>query len=565
MQQEFTFKTFKDDLFAAFSVALLTVPQSIAYAILAGLPPISGLFSAIFGCIATGIFGSSRYLIVGPTTSVAILLQTSIAEIVNNYYPMVAGREKEILVFNILAHIIFIIGILQLVFCFFNMGKILRFISKSVVLGYFVGVVLAIIINQMFLFFDISDNSQASSSFYKLWHLILNLKSINFYAAFLGLAGVFSLIFLKRRFPKSPNTLWVVVLISFIAYFINKYTGGNIVFLKDTGFTSSAWPVFRFSFLSLDIINKIFPAALAITLLVILEVFSVSDAMSVRSNNRINYDQEIYAVALANTFLSFIFGAMPASGSISRSLFNYNNKAKTNFSALFAGLFCALFIVLFWGLVKHIPLVALSAVLIAMAPSFIDYKQLKFCFTVTKGDALVFLLTMFSCLFFSLHIAFFIGIIISIASYLKRAAIPHVVEYAFNSAGHLEVVSGKKGARRKIRIIGIAGELFFGSVDPFQKELRGVSKDPFVKVIILRLNNVYYMDASMCYAIFHLHEYLKSKNKSLIISGISSEIWLVFKRAGLIKKMDANNLFVTDEAKPQFSTWNACMRARDLI
>jgi SulP family sulfate permease len=169
-----------------------------------------------------------------------------------------------------------------------------------------------------------------------------------------------------------------------------------------------------------------------------------------------------------------------------------------------------------------------------------------------------------SCLLFSLDIAFFIGIVISIASYLKRAAVPHVVEYAFDPKGRLVVVSQKKKIRRRIRIIGIGGELFFGSVDVFQTTLQEVAKNTFVKSIVLRLNNVYYMDASMCFAILSLYEYLKSKKKHLVISGITKELWQVFLKAKLVETIGEDNLFISDEAKPQLSTWNACVRAQKL-
>jgi SulP family sulfate permease len=148
----YRWKYFKDDIFASFSVTLLTIPQSIAYSMLAGLPPIAGIFSAIFGTVFVGAFGSSKHLIAGPTTAVAILLQTSISNIMYNYFANVSGVEREILSLNILCYIVLIIGIIQIIFGFFNMGKILQFVSRSVILGYFSGVIIAILVNQLYPF-----------------------------------------------------------------------------------------------------------------------------------------------------------------------------------------------------------------------------------------------------------------------------------------------------------------------------------------------------------------------------------------------------------------------------
>jgi SulP family sulfate permease len=172
---------------------------------------------------------------------------------------------------------------------------------------------------------------------------------------------------------------------------------------------------------------------------------------------------------------------------------------------------------------------------------------------------------MISCLIFSLDVAFFIGIVISILFYLKRAAVPHLVEYAFDSSGRLIIISPKKLIHRKIRIIGISGELFFAAVELVQNTLQKVMKDPFVEVIILRLNGVYHVDASMCFAILRLFDYLKSTGRHLIISGVTEEVWEIFDKAGIVKQLGADNINLSDESKPQLSTWRACMRAKELI
>jgi SulP family sulfate permease len=181
------------------------------------------------------------------------------------------------------------------------------------------------------------------------------------------------------------------------------------------------------------------------------------------------------------------------------------------------------------------------------------------------GDGFVFLLTMISCLIFSLDVAFFIGIVISILFYLKRAAVPHLVEYAFDSSGRLIVVSGNKLMHRKVRIIGISGELFFAAVELVQNTIRKVIKDPSVEVIILRLNKVYHVDASMCFAILRLYDYLKSTSRHLIISGVTEEVWQIFEKSGVIKQLGSDNVFLSEEIKPQLSTWRAAMRAKDLL
>ncbi len=564
--KRYRLKYLKNDLLAAFSVALLAVPQSIAYAMLAGLPPSAGFFAAIFGAIFAAALGSSRHMVVGPTTAIAILIQTSIAEILFSYYPEVSVEQKAALTMQILTHIVLVMGALQIFFGFFNMGKLLQFVSRSVILGYFAGVVIAILVNQLYPFFGLPFMDEAEPVIVKLFHFLLQLPNMHFITLALGGFCILVLYLMRKYLSHIPDAIVMIVLASAIAFFFNRFSAAwQITALKDMG--SSAFPDLNWQlpYINLKLLNRVIPAALAITFLGILEVFSVFRSIATHSGQEVNANQQIFAVGIANSFLSFLFGAMPSSGSISRSLLNFRNHAKSKLAAIFSGLMVWLFLFLGWELIGHIPLVALAALLLFVVPAMVDFKQIKFCFAVTKSDGIVFLLTMGACLVFSLDIAFFLGIVISIALYLKRAAVPHVVEYAFNASGRLIVVSHKHYVHRKVRIIGVAGEMFFASVDLFQHTFKEVAEDPFVEVIILRLNNVYYMDASMCYALLYLNNYLKKTSRYLFISGITPEVFEAFTKAGLIHDIGRENLFLTNEASPQFSTWQAFQRAEDLL
>jgi len=145
--RRYTLNAFKNDIIAALSVALLTIPQSIAYSLLANLPIQAGIFSAIFGAIFSGAFGSSRHLIVGPSTGVSILIQTILSNLINTNFSTIALDQKEIITLMLLMKLVFLVGVFQLVFGFFNLGKLLQFVSRPVILGYFAGVGIAIIIN----------------------------------------------------------------------------------------------------------------------------------------------------------------------------------------------------------------------------------------------------------------------------------------------------------------------------------------------------------------------------------------------------------------------------------
>jgi sulfate permease, SulP family len=565
--KRYNLKTFKDDLMAGMSVALMAIPQSIAYSLLANLPIQAGIFAAIFGAIFSGAFGSSKHLIAGPSTGVSILIQMIISNIMHIHFPTLEGAQREIVILNLLTQLVFMIGIMQLVFGFLNLGKLLQFVSRSVILGYFAGVGIAIIVNQLFYIFGINITTFEPSIVDKLKLFIEHLNEINWLAFFIGILSLCLLVLLKFRFHRFPNALTMVIFTSVFVYFLNffisnhKYKVPTVLDLGMSGIPAVKLVVPFINFNFFDIL--LFPA-LAVAMLSILEVSSISKGIAARSGQKIRSNQEIFGIGIANFVLSFFYSAMPSSASVSRTTLNFNAGAKTRMASIFSGIITLLLIFLFYPLVKLIPLSALAAILIVMVASVVEIRHVKLCFRATLGDAIAFSLTMASCLVFRLDVAFFIGIVISIIFFLQRAAEPNLVEYVFDN-NKLVVVSPKKFPHRNIRIIGIAGELFFAAVDLFQNTMQRIIKDRDVKVIILRLKNIYHVDASICLAILRLNDYLISTNRYLLISGITEEVWQIFQKCGIVKQLGEDKVFLTSEEKPLLSTKHAVHRAKKLI
>lgn len=565
--REYNLSYLRHDVWAAIAVALMTVPQSIAYSLLAGLPPTAGFFSAIFGTIFAASLGSSRTLVSGPSTGTAILIQTSIAEVLHAYYETATGAEKEAIVLHILTQIVVIMGIIQILSAFFNVSKLLQFVSRPVVLGYFAGIIVAIVSTQIFYFTGVnSGNGSADSALLKIWMFFSHIPTLSFPTILLGLFSMGILILVRKTWKKLPDALIMLIIAGGITYFLNSWFGESVIQrLGDFDVADEPIPKLTLPLIDLTLINKVFPAAVAISFLAILEVFSISRTFAAKSGKQSVANQDVFGLGIANALLSFISGSLPASGSATRTSLSYQMEGKTRLAAILSGVFTGIIIFFCWPLVKHIPLAALAALLMATVPTLMNWSEIRLCFYATKEDAAVFLITFVSCLVFSLDIAFFIGIVISIASYLRKSATPHLVEYAFNPKGRLTVVNSKKEVHRKVRIIGISGELYFASADIFQMAIQSIAQDKKTTAIVLRLNNIYHMDASMCLAILNLYKSLHSSGRHLIISGLTEEVWHVFHRAGLVKRIGLDNLYFTDETNPQFSTWKACIRAQELV
>lgn len=564
--REYSSSYLRNDLWAALAVALMTIPQSIAYSLLAGLPPTAGLFSAIFGTIFAAALGSSRHLIAGPSTGTAILIQTSIADVMNNYFENAVGLEKEVLVLRILTQIVLIMGLIQIGAAFFNVAKLLQFVSRPVVLGYFAGITVAIVVTQLFYFAGIPPDAGADSVLLKGMTFIAHIFNAKGPTVLVGFVSLFVLLLFRRRLKNWPDALLMLIVAALLADGLNLWLGPSTVArLGDYHLATEPIPELTWPLLDFSLLNKVFPAALAISFLAILEVFAISRTFAAKSGHQVQVNQDVFGLGVSNALLSFISGTLPSSGSATRTTLSFRLHAKTRLAAILSGIITAVVIFFCWPLVQHIPLAALAALLMTTVPTLMNWKEIKLCFRATQEDAWVFLITFIACLIFSLDIAFFVGILISIGTFLRKSATPHLVEYAFNPKGRLVIVSPKEDVHRKVRIIGIAGELYFASADVFQSALQAVAEDRNVQVIVLRLNNIYHMDASMCFAILRLYETLTASGRFLVISGLTEEVWHVFHRAGLVKQIGLDNLYFTDETNPQFSTWKACLRAQDLV
>jgi len=583
----YSWSAFRSDMFAGLAVAMLTLPQSLAYALVAGLPVSTGLYAAIFSSIIVAIFGSSRHLIAGTSNAIAILIQGGISSVLFTYYRYATGPEKEELVLQILTQLTLLVGVMQIIAAFLKLGRLTHFVSHTVIIGYVSGVALALVISQLFPLLGMHPPTDISSLYERSSYILTHLSSIHWPTALIGIACLLALFGIKKIDRKIPAGAVMLAAVAILAYFIDYFywhfelpntsllsfvdwnyidsLTENIAVVGDTsggGFIPHInWPYFN-----PGIMNNLVPVAFAIALLSVMEATSTSKSVAANSGQHLSTNQEIFGLGLGNFWSSFI-GAMPLSGSPSRTALNYESGGQTRVAAIFNALFVYLMIAAFGFLIRHIPVAAFSALLIASAGNIVNIKQLFLCLKATRSDALVLILTLLACLFLSLDIAFYIGVIMSITLYLKKAAIPQLVEFTVDESGVLHSIDHNQPHEpRKIRLIKVEGELFFGAADLFQNTLKAITEDDTTtKVIILQLKNARDIDATACLALQQLHDYLKNSGRYLIACGITHQIWDVLSDSGMIDMIGKNNLFIFDEKHPQLSVQKAFSHAAELV
>jgi SulP family sulfate permease len=570
------------DAYAAMTVAMLTVPQAMAYAMLAGLPISCGIFAAIYSALIASLFGSSKHLVIGPSNAIAILVQAGIAEIIFTYYRDINPAEREILALQLLTTLTLLIGFFQILAAGLKLGRLSQFISHSVVVGYIVGTTIAVFINQFFTLLGIPRMPGVHSLYERGVYLISNISQFHLPTAIVGFFSLVLIITLKRANKRLPAAFITIVLAGIFIHIANlllnllsenffsfSFQATNalqtIALVGDNGVFSDVVPKVSLPSFDMSDMNALLPTAFAIALLSIMETSSAAKSIAANSGQRLSNNQEIFGIGLGNLVSSLVSG-MPVAGSPSRSAINYHSGAETRVSAILNVLFVMAILIVFNYFIALIPLAALAALLLTTSVAVVNKNQFLLCLKATRSDALVLAVTIMSCIFFSFDIAFYIGVGISITLYLKKAAIPQLVEFEVDEDGELKNIHYcKTQHHRSIRVIKVEGELFFGAADLFQSTLKAIAEDDtHTKVIILQLKNARDIDATACLALLQLHNYLKGSGRYLLACGITEPIWDVLNDSGLIDKLGKNNLFAFDEERPHHYMQKAIQRAKEL-
>jgi len=567
-------ETFFADAYAAIAVAMLTLPQAMAYAMLAGLPISCGIFAAVYSSLIASLFGSSRHLIIGPSNAISILVQAGTSEIIFTYYRDIDLSARGLLALQILTTLTLLVGFFQVLAAGLKLGRLSQFISHSVVVGYITGTTIAVVINQFFTLLGIPRMPGVHSLYERAVFLGSNVDQLHFPTALIGIFSICLIIGLKKYNKRIPAAFVTLVIAGLFLHLANLFLGWigedffdlkSIELVGDNGILSEIIPKVQFPYFDMREMNALLPTAFAIAVLSVMETSSAAKSVAANSGQRLSSNQEMFGIGLGNLTSSLISG-MPVSGSPSRSAINYQSGAETRVSAVLNVFFVMLMLIVFNYFIELVPLPALAALLLTTSLSVVNHNQFLLCLKATRSDALVLAVTILSCIFFSFDVAFYIGVGMSITLYLKKAAIPQLAEFEVDDDGELKhVSSAKTHHHRTIRVIKVEGELFFGAADLFQTTLKAIAEDDtHTKVIILQLKNARDIDATACLALQQLHNYLVGSGRHLLACGLTQPIWDVLNDSGLIDKLGKDNLFVFDETKPHQYMQKAIQRAKEL-
>jgi len=545
------------DLWAGLTIAAVAIPQCIAFALLIGVPVPAVVASAIVGTVICSLFCSSRHLVVGPTNTISIILASALLTLAAE--PL-APLQKVLLIG-------FLMGAIQLAAGLSGLGKITQFVSRSVIVGYTTAVGILIAVGQLGSLLGIARAPDVSLPG-TLRHLVTSFFTLNLnhVTAITGLVALFLILTLRRWRPRWPDGLPVLLLAGGASYIFNLHNYGVAV-VGDLGAISGGIPLFSGFPLNADtarLIPEITSIAVAAAILGMLESVTVAKSLAAKTGQPIDPNQELIGMGVGNLVGSG-FGATPGSASFLRSAANLQSGGRTQWSVVASGVFVLLIVVAISPVLAYIPIAAIAAYLVVIAVRLFQPSQIFLVRHSTSADAAVFWISLIAALFLKLDTAIFVGIGVSLVFFLQKASAPALTEHAFNDVGQLaEIDSPAERNNAQISIVHVEGDLFFGAADIFQDGVRRLAADPNIRVFILRMKNARHLDATTVMALDQLHDYLKSENRHLLISGVHGDVALVLKRSGLAARIGLENMFPAEE-NPTLATKKALQRAQQLL
>lgn len=538
------------DARAGVNVGLLAFPQSIAYSLIAGLPPQFGLISSSMGAIVAPLFSRSRFIVPGPTNASAILLFAGLSA------AGIAVAERP----TVVPLFVLMVGAFQVLGSLLRVEQILAYISRSVVTGYITAAAALIIANQVqnMLGYRVSG---ASTFFAVLSGTLRHLGDTRWPELMMSVTTLTAYLALRRFAPRLPNVAGTLALTAGLG-FAYRWLGWDLSYLS--GFSLRHLNPLQAHF-DFELVGQLAMPALALAFVSVLEGGSVGRSLAARAGERLNVSQEIYGLGLANIASAFL-GGMGVSGSLTRSVLNCTSGARTAYSTIVGG--GVVFVLLFtvgW-LISFIPTAALATLVICIAVPLFNGHHIATALNTTRSDAIVFTVTFGSALLFKLDTAIYLGAFTSLVLFLKKVGTPELAEYQFNTEGQLaEKTASQRRNTPGISILHAEGDLFFGATEIFVSQMREVIADPSLRIVILRLKNARHLDATCVLAIEELMEFLRADGRHLLVSGADHEVQRVFRNSGLLHRLGHENFFPEVPGNPTVATRSALKRAQELL
>jgi SulP family sulfate permease len=526
---------FKGDLIAGITVGIILIPQGIAYALIAGLPPIYGLYCALVPQVMYAIFGSSRQVAVGPVAMDSLIVATGVSTIA------LAGSESYISIAILLA---LMVGAIQFIMGIFSLGFIVNFLSKPVIIGFTSAVALIIGLNQFRNLFgvDIVQSDQIQIILEDIW---MQINNFNPYTTSIGLFSALLIIIFRKINKKIPNALIVVILgILIMKYFGNSFT--DVAIVKEI---PSGLPKFGFPEFDIPLLRELLPIALTLVMVGYLEIISIGKSLEAKQDEyRIRPNQELIALGISN-MVGSLFKAYPSTSSFSRSAINQESGAKSGMAALISVVMVVITLLFLTPLFYHLPQTVLAAIIIVAVFGLINFKEAIFLWKANQLDFFLMLVTFLATLLLGIEQGIIIGVSLSLIILIFRTSRPYVAElgkvpnanFYRNKERFAEVIIAED-----ILVFRFDAQLFYANSNYFRDKLDEMmaKKGSALKLIVLDAESINRVDSTGVEMLKERIRFCQKKGILFYFAGVKGPVRDDLFRSGILEIIDLSHFFM---------------------
>ncbi len=530
----------KADALAAVIGALVVLPQAVAFATIAGMPPEYGLYAGMVPAIIAALFGSSRHLVSGPTTAASVVLFSALSVMAMPGSPDYVALALTLTL---------MVGVMELALGLARMGTLVNFISHSVIVGFTAAAALLIAAKQLKHFFGIEMDSGGH-----LHDIVMqfgqHILDINPYATLVAVSTLLIGIAGKRWLPQVPYMIGAMIGGSLVAFGLDAWLGNEVTGIATVGALPAGLPPLSMPNFDLNSIKELAPTALAVTLFALTEAVSIGRSLAARGGYRIDGNQEFIGQGLSNIAGSF-FSAYVATGSFNRSGVNYAAGARTPLAAIFAGVLLIGIVPLVAPYASYLPKAAMAGLLFLVAWGLVDFKEIRHILKASKRETSVLAVTFFAALFLELEFSIFAGVLLSLVLYLDRTSKPRIVTLAPDPRLPNRAFSCEPDVAQcpQLRIVRIDGSLFFGSVAHVEHAFdRMRAAHPEQKHLAILADGINFVDLQGGETLVHEAERRKADGGALYLINVKQGLWEAMERCGCIDATGGRNVFQAKNA-----------------
>jgi sulfate permease, SulP family len=529
-------QTLRADVLAGLVGAVMVLPQGVAYATLAGMPPEYGLYGAMLPAIVGALWGSSWHLMSGPTNATSLMVFATVSALAAPFTPTYVAL---VLTLNLM------VGLMKLGLGVARLGSLVNFISTSVVIGFTAGAGLLIIGAQLRNFFGI-DVPQEASFIAGIRDVVTHLGETRPPVLAVGAFTLVAALAGRRWFPRVPYMLTGIVLGALLAYLLSLLGIANV---PTIGALPSAVPPLSMPDVTPGTWQTLAPIALALTVIGLSEAISSARAVALKSGQRIDGNQEFIGQGLANIVGAFT-SSYPTSGSFNRTGANYEAGARTPLACVFSAILLLVILLLIRPLAGFLPVASMAGVLFIIAMGLIDVRAMRRLWRTSRADALTLAVTFVATLTIRLEVAILVGVLVSLLVYLNRATHPHVVRVAPDPAQQRRFrrIREETPLCPQLDMLRIDGALFFGSVEHIRDEIDAArATRPATRHLLLIGTGINLVDSAGAELLANLASSLRDAGVELYLCRMRPDVVALLERGDYLGTIGRDHVFATKE------------------